>query len=71
MNPQEETFGFERLATLLQNLPADSSAEGVSAAILAATDEFSGRPSEAHDDRTLIVLRLAEPTELQRSGQSA
>jgi phosphoserine phosphatase RsbU/P len=60
MNLGGEEFGFDRLAAVLNSLSATtaSSAE-ISAAILAATDVFSGRPAEPHDDRTLIVLRLA------------
>jgi phosphoserine phosphatase RsbU/P len=58
MNAEAESFGFDRLAELLRNINSVSSAGNISDAILAATDEFSGRPTEAHDDRTLIVLRL-------------
>jgi sigma-B regulation protein RsbU (phosphoserine phosphatase) len=59
MNLGGEEFGFERLAGVLKSFNATkaSSAE-ISAGILAATDAFSGRPAEPHDDRTLIVLRL-------------
>jgi phosphoserine phosphatase RsbU/P len=58
MNAQDEAFGFDRLAELLRNVSSVSSAENISAAILESTDKFSGRPAEAHDDRTLIVLRV-------------
>jgi len=50
--------GFSR-RTVSGDALAATSAE-ISAAILAATDAFSGNPSEPHDDRTLIVLRLAQ-----------
>jgi sigma-B regulation protein RsbU (phosphoserine phosphatase) len=60
MNSKDEAFGFERLTELLLGLPAGSTSESISNAILEATDEFSGRPTEAHDDRTLIVLRAME-----------
>ena len=56
--PNDETFGFDRLTAVLRTLPARSNAEAISAAILHATDEFSGCPAEAHDDRTLLILRL-------------
>jgi phosphoserine phosphatase RsbU/P len=59
MNSTGELFGFERLAALLGHLAPDASAAEISAAILAATDTFSGNPAEPHDDRTLLVLRLA------------
>ncbi|HUL34209.1 MAG TPA: SpoIIE family protein phosphatase [Candidatus Eisenbacteria bacterium] len=57
-NDESEHFGFDRLAVLLRELPPSVSADSISAAILKATDEFSGHPEEAHDDRTLVVLRL-------------
>jgi sigma-B regulation protein RsbU (phosphoserine phosphatase) len=58
MNAHEEQFGFERLAETLYALPSGTSSKAMCAAILAATDKFSGRPEEPHDDRTLIVLRV-------------
>ncbi|MGA7855540.1 MAG: SpoIIE family protein phosphatase [Candidatus Acidiferrales bacterium] len=58
MNAHEEQFGFERLVDTLRTLPPSTSSKAVCAAILAATDKFSGRPEEPHDDRTLIVLRI-------------
>jgi hypothetical protein len=58
MNAHEERFGFERLAETLYTLPSSTSCKAMCAAILAATDKFSGRPEEPHDDRTLIVLRV-------------
>jgi phosphoserine phosphatase RsbU/P len=60
MNSENQPFGFARLSEVLRNLPPDPSADNISSSILAATDDFSGRPEEAHDDRTLIVLRLTE-----------
>lgn len=58
MNSHEEQFGFERLVDTLRTLPPGTSSKAMCAAILAATDKFSGRPEEPHDDRTLIVLRV-------------
>jgi len=69
MNSDGEPFGFDRLADLLHTLAPGSSAETISNAILRATDEFSGRPTEPHDDRTLIILRMTENTQAQPSGQ--
>lgn len=60
MNAHEEQFGFERLAETVRTLDPGASPAEISAAILAATDKFSGRPEEPHDDRTLIVLRVSE-----------
>ena len=68
MSATGELFGFERLAGILceftrkkasGDAPVAATAAEIAAAILAATDAFSGKPSEPHDDRTLIVLRLA------------
>jgi phosphoserine phosphatase RsbU/P len=58
MNAEDEQFGLDRLFDTLKNLKANSSCDEISAAIIRATDEFSGCPEEAHDDRTLIVLRV-------------
>jgi phosphoserine phosphatase RsbU/P len=60
MNAHEEQFGFERLAETVRTLDPGATPNEISAAILAATDKFSGRPEEPHDDRTLIVLRVGE-----------
>jgi phosphoserine phosphatase RsbU/P len=60
MNENGQPFGFNRLSALLHKFSPGSSAENISTAILEATDEFSRRPEEAHDDRTLIVLRVRE-----------
>jgi phosphoserine phosphatase RsbU/P len=67
MNKEGEEFGFERLAAVLKNFSAHGTSAEISAAILAATDAFSAKPSEPHDDRTLIVLRPARPA----AGHSA
>ncbi|MGA9570170.1 MAG: GAF domain-containing SpoIIE family protein phosphatase [Candidatus Acidiferrales bacterium] len=58
MNTREEQFGFERLAEILRDVKSSASSKDICAAILAATDKFSGRPEEPHDDRTLVVLRV-------------
>ncbi|MGB7464252.1 MAG: PP2C family protein-serine/threonine phosphatase, partial [Candidatus Acidiferrum sp.] len=71
MNADDQPFGFGRLAGVLRNLAPGSSAESISAAILDATDEFSGRPMEAHDDRTLIILRLTGNRDGKQAGNAA
>jgi sigma-B regulation protein RsbU (phosphoserine phosphatase) len=58
-NPQNEEFGGERLSAILSTVSRETSVEDVSGAILLATDEFSGS-APPHDDRTLLVLRVAE-----------
>jgi sigma-B regulation protein RsbU (phosphoserine phosphatase) len=70
MNAQDQPFGFERLTKVLCDHAHGHSAHSISTAILEATDEFSGRPREAHDDRTLIVLRLTESRQPQQSLSS-
>jgi sigma-B regulation protein RsbU (phosphoserine phosphatase) len=56
----KQEFGIDRLADVLRKVAPGGSAENISAAILDATDKFSGSASEAHDDRTLVVLRVTE-----------
>jgi phosphoserine phosphatase RsbU/P len=60
MNEKDQPFGFPRLCEVLGKFPPGSSSESISNAILDATDEFSGRPEEAHDDRTMVILRVTE-----------
>lgn len=60
INAEKEEFGTERLVSLLQSLPQEGSAESVSAAILYATDQFTGFSASPHDDRTLLVLRVTD-----------
>jgi sigma-B regulation protein RsbU (phosphoserine phosphatase) len=61
MNQEGEEFGFERLAAVLKNCSPKALSAEISTAILAATDAFSAKPTEPHDDRTLIVLRPVQP----------
>jgi phosphoserine phosphatase RsbU/P len=58
MNAHDQEFGFDRLAELLRTVKSSASSKDICAAILSATDRFSGRPEEPHDDRTLVVLRV-------------
>ena len=68
MNSAGELFGLERLAEVLRGFGPNASAAKISGAILAATDTFSGNSSEPHDDRTLLVLRLASAPAPTRPG---
>jgi phosphoserine phosphatase RsbU/P len=61
-NSEDEHFGLERLTDVLKNLPAVATAEEINAEVITATDTFSGKPEEPHDDRTLIVLRVTQLT---------
>lgn len=58
MNAHDEEFGFERLAEILRAVNSTASSQDICAAIVSATDKFSGRPHEPHDDRTLVVMRI-------------
>jgi len=67
-NAEEEEFGFERLRALLTSLPADCKVDDIAGAILRATDEFAGFGNPAHDDRTLLVIRVTpdSPSDLPK-----
>ena len=67
---KHEAFGTERLAAVLTSLPSAASAEGISSAILSATDVFSGQASAQHDDPSLIVLRVTEDSPADPSRSS-
>ena len=58
MNARDEEFGFGRLAELLRNVRSETPSKDICAAVVRATDKFSGRPEEPHDDRTLVVMRI-------------
>ena len=60
-NSQHEEFGSERLSAILSRVGPNDSVEDISGSILLATDQFSG-DAPAHDDRTLLVLRVREET---------
>jgi sigma-B regulation protein RsbU (phosphoserine phosphatase) len=62
-NAAEEQFGSRRLNDLLAAVGPDRSAAQISASILDATDYHSGPGISAHDDRTLLVLRVTDEGE--------
>ena len=61
-NHNQEEFGPERLAAVLQSLTPKHSAADIANLVLSATDEFSGGGFAPHDDRTLLVLRVTDHT---------
>jgi len=67
-NAKEEEFGFDRLRALLTSLPSDCTVDDISGAILRATDEFAGFGNPAHDDRTMLVVRVTpdSPSDLPK-----
>ncbi|HXT24081.1 MAG TPA: GAF domain-containing SpoIIE family protein phosphatase [Candidatus Eisenbacteria bacterium] len=67
-NAKEEEFGFDRLRALLTSLPSDCTVDDIAGAILRATDEFAGFGNPAHDDRTMLVVRVTpdSPSDLPK-----
>lgn len=67
-NAKEEEFGLGRLKALLTSLPENSTLDDICGAILRATDEFTGFGIPAHDDRTLLAVRVTpdSPSDLPK-----
>jgi sigma-B regulation protein RsbU (phosphoserine phosphatase) len=59
-NAAQEEFGSGRLNAVLSAVSPEQSAEDIAAAILAATDTYSGAGVAPFDDRTLLVLRVTD-----------
>lgn len=57
-NAAQEEFGSQRLHALLAGAAPGIPANELSEKIIAATDDYSGRGANPHDDRTLLVLRV-------------
>ena len=60
-NASEEEFGLQRLSAVLSAISPQDSARAIAERILAETDDH-GAGTAAHDDRTLVVLRVTEET---------
>ena len=60
-NASEEEFGLQRLSAVLSAIAPQDSARAITERILAETDDH-GAGTAAHDDRTLVVLRVTEET---------
>jgi len=58
-NPAGEFFGFERIESLLNDLPSDTTAETIKTHILAAVQSHLDT-SAPQDDTTIIVLRALD-----------
>jgi sigma-B regulation protein RsbU (phosphoserine phosphatase) len=63
MNKDQEEFGIERLKALLSSVVPDDPGYTVAQRIVKATDEHTGAGRPAHDDRTLMILRVTEDSE--------
>jgi sigma-B regulation protein RsbU (phosphoserine phosphatase) len=63
MNKDLEEFGIDRLKALLATVAPADPGFTVAQRIVKATDEHTGPGRPAHDDRTLLVLRVTEEAE--------
>lgn len=57
---KQHTVGAEILATTLNSLPSNATAEEIISTILYLTDASSRRDGPSHDDRALVVIRATE-----------
>ena len=60
MNKDLEEFGVDRLKSILATVTPADPGYTVAQRIVKATDEHTGPGRQAHDDRTLLVLRVTE-----------
>lgn len=60
-NASQEEFGLQRLSAVLSSISPEDSARAIAERILAETDDH-GAGTAAHDDRTLVVLRITDET---------
>lgn len=63
MNKDQEEFGIGRLKSILTTVAPTDPGYTVAQRIVKATDEHTGAGRTAHDDRTLLVLRVTEETD--------
>jgi phosphoserine phosphatase RsbU/P len=63
MNKDQEEYGIDRLKALLSTVATSDPGYKVAQRIVKATDEHTGPGRLAHDDRTLLVLRVTDETE--------
>ena len=63
MNKDLEEFGADRLKALLATVVPEDPGYTVAQRIVKATDEHTGPGRPAHDDRTLLILRVTEDSE--------
>jgi len=63
MNKEQEEYGIDRLKELLSTVSSADPGYKVAQRIVKATDEHTGPGRQAHDDRTLVILRVTDDTE--------
>jgi phosphoserine phosphatase RsbU/P len=63
MNKDEEEFGIARLKSVLSTVSPMDPGYTVAQRIVKATDDYTGAGRPAHDDRTLLVLRVVDDSE--------
>jgi sigma-B regulation protein RsbU (phosphoserine phosphatase) len=63
MNKEQEEYGIDRLKELLSTVSSADPGYKVAQRIVKATDEHTGPGRQAHDDRTLVILRVTDDAE--------
>jgi phosphoserine phosphatase RsbU/P len=63
MNKDQEEFGIDRLKSVLATVASSDPGYTVAQRVVKATDEYTGKGRQPHDDRTLVILRVTEDTE--------
>src|SRR5262249_5499165 len=59
-NPDLEEFGIDRLSAVLADITPQHSAADNASSIISATHQHAGAAAQAHDDRTLLILRVTD-----------
>jgi phosphoserine phosphatase RsbU/P len=63
MNKDQEEFGIDRLKSVLATVASSDPGYTVAQRVVKATDEYTGKGRQPHDDRTLVILRVTDDTE--------
>jgi phosphoserine phosphatase RsbU/P len=63
MNKDQEEFGIDRLKSVLGTVASSDPGYTVAQRVVKATDEYTGKGRQPHDDRTLVILRVTDDTE--------
>ena len=63
MNKEQEEYGIDRLKQLLSTVSSADPGYKVAQRIVKSTDEHTGPGRQAHDDRTLVILRVTDDAE--------
>jgi phosphoserine phosphatase RsbU/P len=63
MNKYQEEFGIDRLKSVLGTVASSDPGYTIAQLVVKATDEYTGKGRQPHDDRTLVILRVTDDTE--------